>query len=127
MKKYTKRKLLKIIGKNCKKIREDRGYTQTKLAEIYNELFNENATYKLFSHFENGNSDNLICMLLYFEMSEREGMGQIMSGINLDLFNLIDWENEGDPFFKINPYDDYRIIDDYDIFQLSEKSGGENE
>lgn len=127
MKKYTKKQLLKKIGKNCKKIRESRGYTQAKLAEKYNELFNEKATYKLFSHFENGNSDDLICMLLYFEISERQGMMQIMSDINLDLFNYIDWCDEQDPIFKFNPYEEYKVINEYDVFRLSENKEMNNE
>lgn len=104
MKKYKKTELLKQIGKNCKELRMRLGYTQQEMINVYNSILDANSSYKVISNFENGKSDNIIIFLLYYEMSARNGMSQILSDINLDYFNKIDWLNTNEKFFKFNPY-----------------------
>ena len=79
-----KRQLLNKIGWNCKKMRKQIGYTQNEMSKKLNEIFDINTTYKLFSHFENGESDSLIIFLCYLEMTGRQGLHEILNGVNLD-------------------------------------------
>lgn len=81
-----KRQLLNKIGWNCKKMRKQIGYTQNEMSKNLNEIFDINTTYKLFSHFENGESDNLIIFLCYLEMTGRQGLAELLRGVNLDKY-----------------------------------------
>lgn len=104
MEKIKKTELLKKIGKNCKNLRQRLGVSQSEMIKAYNFLLNAESTVKLISNFENGKTDNMVVFLLYYEMSARNGLGQMLDGINLDYFNKIDWLDTNDDFFKFNPY-----------------------
>lgn len=104
MEKIKKTEFLKKIGENCKKLRQRLGVSQTEMIRAYNFLLGAESTVKLISNFENGKTDNLVVFLLYYELSARAGLGQMLNGINLDYFNKIDWLNTNDEFFKFNPY-----------------------
>lgn len=88
-----KKQILKRIGRNCQKIRQQIGYTQNEMSKKLNEQFNIDTTYKLFSHFENGESDSLIIFICYLEMTGRQGLHEMLNGVNLDNY----WYREDEP------------------------------
>jgi len=92
----NKKQILKRIGRNCQKIRQKIGYTQSEMSKKLNEILDINTTYKLFSHFENGNDDNLILFICYLELTGRQGLHEMLNGVTLDNYYYLEVnENEG--------------------------------